>query len=220
MPPRSTTVLSAATVVAALWLSGCAAHTSDKAATTTAPAPTTTVAPAPQSAPLPDPAALTDLLGRLADPAVPGTDKLPLVEGATAGDAATLDNFTKALQDNHMIPLTFTATNVNLAYTGGATNFDLFVDAGTAVGNGTQLRISYDLTGDGTVDRVETYRYFATDPVTGYEHYTQGVTLLSSSGTLGNLANGTVRAEVWNAIGNNPSTLGTGNQSVLKLPYS
>ena len=112
MPPRSTTVLSAATVVAALWLSGCAPHTSDNAATATTSPPTPTAAPAPQSAPLPDPAALTDLLGRLADPAVPGTDKLPLVEGATAGDAATLDNFTKALQDNHMIPLTFTATNL------------------------------------------------------------------------------------------------------------
>ena len=112
MPPRSKTILSAATIVAALWLSGCAAHTSDKAATTTAPAPTTTVAPAPQSAPLPDPAALTDLLGRLADPAVPGTDKLTLVEGSTAGDAATLDNFTKALRDNHMVPLTFTAKDL------------------------------------------------------------------------------------------------------------
>jgi hypothetical protein len=112
MPARSTTVLSAATIVAALWLSGCAPRTPDNADTATTPSPTNTAAPAPQSAPLPDPAALTDLLGRLADPAVPGTDKLPLVEGATAGDAATLDNFTKALQDNHMIPLTFTATNL------------------------------------------------------------------------------------------------------------
>lgn len=111
MPKRTTSVLGAATIVAAFWLSGCASHTSNTAETSTTPAQTTT-APAPQSAPLPEPAALTDLLGRLADPAAPGTDKLSLVEGATAGDAGTLDNFTKALQDNHVVPLTFTAMDL------------------------------------------------------------------------------------------------------------
>ena len=67
---------------------------------------------------------------------------------------------------------------------------------------------------------METYRYFATDPVAGYEHYTQDAGLSSATGTLGNLSNGTVRVEVWSAIGNNPTTLGIGNQSVLRLPYS
>jgi hypothetical protein len=114
----------------------------------------------------------------------------------------------------------FTATGLTLGYSGGATAFDLFVDAGTGVGNGTQVRVSYDLTGDGTYDRVETYRYFATDPVAGYEHYTETVGLLSSAGALGNLSNGTVRVEVWNAIGSAPSTLGVGNQSVVRLPYA
>ena len=70
-------------------------------------------------------------------------------------------------------PQVFTATGLNLTYAGGQTAFDLFLDAGTAVGNGVQARVSYDLTGNGTFDRVETYRYFATDPVPGYEHYTQ-----------------------------------------------
>ncbi|OLB76747.1 MAG: hypothetical protein AUI14_17850 [Actinobacteria bacterium 13_2_20CM_2_71_6] len=114
----------------------------------------------------------------------------------------------------------FTATGLNLTFSGAATTFDLFVDAGTAVGNGTQVRVSYDLTGDGTFDRVETYHYFATDPVNGYEHYTQGTGLLSSSGALGNMAHGTVKVEVWNAIGPGPSTLGVGNQSVVHLPFS
>ncbi|MFG1882597.1 glycosyl hydrolase [Micromonospora sp. NPDC049102] len=114
----------------------------------------------------------------------------------------------------------FTASGLNLTYSGAQTAFDLFLDAGTAVGNGTQVRVSYDLTGNGSWDRTETWRYFATDPVAGYEHYTQSAGLASATGTLGTLSNGTVRVEVWSAIGNNPTTLGIGNQSVLRLPYS
>ena len=103
---------------------------------------------------------------------------------------------------------------------GAATAFGLAVDSGTAVGNAPQVRVSYDLTGNGSFDRVETYRYFATDPVGGYERYTQAAGLASSSGTLGNLRNGTIRVEVWNAIGNAASTLGVGNQSIIRLPLS
>jgi hypothetical protein len=117
-------------------------------------------------------------------------------------------------------PLTFTATGLTGTFTGGTTAFDLFADAGTTVGNATQARVSYDLTGDGSWDRVETYQYLATDPVSGWEHYTQAAGLTSATGTLGNLANGQVRVEVWNAIGPGPTNLGAGNQSVLRLPYS
>jgi endoglucanase Acf2 len=117
-------------------------------------------------------------------------------------------------------PVTFTATGLTMAYNGGATAFDLFLDAGGAVGNGTQLRVSYDLTGNGSFERVETYRYFATDPVTGFEHYTQAAGLASATGALGNLSNGTVRVEVWSAIGNASTTLGVGNQSIVRLPYA
>jgi hypothetical protein len=88
------------------------------------------------------------------------------------------------------------------------------------VGLASQVRISYDLTGNGSWDRVETYRYFATDPVAGYEHYTQGQGSHSTSGALGNLSNGQVRIEVWNALGNGASTLGVGNQSVVRLPFA
>jgi hypothetical protein len=112
---------------------------------------------------------------------------------------------------------TFTASGLNLTLAGGAPTFDLFVDAGTGVGSATQVRISYDLTGDGTWDRVETYRYFPTDPIPGYEHYTQSQQLLSATGTLGSLKNGAVKVEVWSAIGNQPTTLGVGNQSEVTL---
>lgn len=111
MPHPITTVLSAATVVAALWLSGCSRPAPQPAANT-APPTTTTAPAAPQGAPLPDQVVLIDLLTRLADPAVAGTAKLSLVEGASAGDATSLDNFTKALLDNHMVPLTFTAEHL------------------------------------------------------------------------------------------------------------
>ena len=113
---------------------------------------------------------------------------------------------------------TFTADGLTLGLAAGAPTFDLYVDAGTGVGSATQIRISFDLTGDGSWDRVETYRYFPTDPVPGYEHYTQSQQLLSASGTLGSLHNGKIKVEVWSAIGNQPTTLGVGNQSVMNLP--
>ncbi|WP_354639441.1 glycosyl hydrolase [Kitasatospora camelliae] len=109
---------------------------------------------------------------------------------------------------------------------GGSTGFDLFLDAGTAVALGQQARVSYDLTGDGSIDRTETYRYFATDPVTGWERYSAGTAgLQSATGTLGDLAHGTVRIEVWSAIGNGPAQLrvgaaqAQGSASVLRIPF-
>ncbi|WP_344017993.1 glycosyl hydrolase, partial [Microlunatus capsulatus] len=114
---------------------------------------------------------------------------------------------------------TFTATGVTGRWS-GRTAFDLSVDAGTGVGNATQVRVSYDLTGNGSAERVETYRYFATDPVPGYEHSTQGTQLLSSSGTGGDLEGGTVTVQVWSAIGSGPTTLGVGATSRVVLPLS
>jgi endoglucanase Acf2 len=112
----------------------------------------------------------------------------------------------------------FTLTGVNGTWNGATAAFDLAIDAGNAVGSASQVRISYDLTGNGSFDRVETYRYFATDPVPGYEHYTQDRQLLGATGTMGALTGGTIKVEVWNAIGNQPSTLGVGSLSRLDLP--
>ncbi|MGC4891933.1 beta-1,3-glucanase family protein [Micromonospora sp. DT227] len=117
-------------------------------------------------------------------------------------------------------PRVYRADDLTARWTGGTTSFRLLVDAGTAVGNGTQLRVSYDLTGDGTWDRVETYHYFATDPLTGWEDYTQDRGLATATGALGDLRGGSVRVEVWNAIGAAPSTLAVGDGSQLTLPYT
>jgi hypothetical protein len=70
------------------------------------------VVAAPPNAPLPAPDALIDVLNRLADPNVPGINKVSLVEGATPDSAGTLDKFTNALRDNGYLPMTFAANNI------------------------------------------------------------------------------------------------------------
>lgn len=95
--------------VAAFGLSGCAPEPQPTPSTSSVVASLPTTA---TQAPLPDPVALTDVLVRLSDPNVPGNDKLPLVQGATESDAAAIDRFAKALADNHLLPLTFGATDL------------------------------------------------------------------------------------------------------------
>ncbi|HZG05378.1 MAG TPA: glycoside hydrolase family 16 protein [Streptomyces sp.] len=155
----------------------------------------------------------------------PTSSTLYLNSGGTLGSAGSPGTVTLASaggvnrDGTPYQPQTFTVSGVNGRYNGGATRFDLQVDAGTTVANGQQVRVSYDRTGDGSWDRVETYQYFATDPVPGFEHYTEARGLKSATGSLGDMANGRVRVEVWNAIGNGPSTLGTGDRSVVRIPF-
>ncbi|OBG24494.1 hypothetical protein [Mycobacterium sp. 852002-51057_SCH5723018] len=107
--------LSAATAVAVVGLSGCS-HPGPKVVSS----PSSTVHPttspvtvaAPPTAPLPAPEALIDVLNRLADPNVPGINKVSLVEGANPDSAGTLDKFTNALRDNGYLPMTFAANNL------------------------------------------------------------------------------------------------------------
>ncbi|MFJ6698037.1 glycosyl hydrolase [Streptomyces sp. NPDC091272] len=146
---------------------------------------------------------------------------LTTATGATAGS----DTVASAGGTNHdgtpFQPLVYEAKRVNGTLTPGkATAFRLQLDAGTAVGLGQQARVSYDLTGDGTFERAETYRYFATDPAPGWEPYSEGSGLRSATGSLGDLKGGTVRLEVWSAIGNAPAKLRTGTtDSVLTIPF-
>lgn len=118
-------------------------------------------------------------------------------------------------------PLVYEAKKLTGTLTAGkSTAFRLQLDAGTAVGLGQQARISYDLTGDGSFERTETYRYFATDPATGWETYNETSGLKSATGTLGSLKGGTVKLEVWSAIGNAPAKLRTGTaDSTVTIPF-
>jgi hypothetical protein len=104
---------SAAIVVAAVGLAGCSHSASNDSPSAELAVPTgsTAVAAVP-AAPLPAPEALTDVLSRLADPAVPGSDKVNLVEAATPETASNLDKFGNALRDGGYLPMTFTATNL------------------------------------------------------------------------------------------------------------
>ena len=105
-------VLSATTFVVAFGLSGCGAEPIPAAPETSASAPVIGTQSAPQ-APLPPPEALTGVLTRLADPAVPGTQKIALVQYATPEDGAALDRFARATVDGGLAPLIFTATDLS-----------------------------------------------------------------------------------------------------------
>ncbi|MET8150179.1 glycosyl hydrolase [Actinoplanes sp. NPDC049668] len=184
------------------------------------PTPTTT-----SPTPTPTPTTPTPTPTTTSPPTGGGAVRYLQAGGALAGAAGTAGTATVAkasgANDNQPhSPTTFTATGLNLAYrASAATAFGFSVDAGTSVGNATQVRVSYDLTGDGGFDRVETYRYFATDPVTGWERYTDAVGQVTATGAFGNLANGTVKVEIWSAIGSAPSTVSLGALSTVTLPY-
>jgi len=108
------TILSAVAIAAALGLGGCGGNNSDHPAGVETSAPITeppTAAP-PATAPLPPPTALTDVMARLADPNLPGAEKVGLVEYATAADAASLDRFGRALRDGGFMPLSFEARDL------------------------------------------------------------------------------------------------------------
>lgn len=107
---KATTLFAAV----ALALTGCSPDETKNSSSTTpsnAPAPTS-LSSAPPPAALPTPEALTDVLARLADPAVPGADKLNLVEGANQETAAALDRFTTASRDGGYLPMTFAANDI------------------------------------------------------------------------------------------------------------
>jgi len=114
MPRNSFSALSAATILAALALSGCSNHDESKPAPSPVAPQSSAVATAPSdpSAALPTPEALSDVLYRLADPAVKGSDKLALVESTTPDDAVTMDRFAAALRDGGFTPLTVTVSDI------------------------------------------------------------------------------------------------------------
>lgn len=129
-----------------------------------------------------------------------------------------------------MNPLVYTITGVNGTYDSAMTTaFNLYVDAGTNVGEAAQVEVLYDLTGSGTFSRTELYSLFAANAAVDYEDYMQTSRggLSSATGTLGNMTNGTIVIKVWSAlpgansapialsVGNNPSAL-----SDLVIPFT
>src|SRR5271170_7259754 len=112
MPRRLTAVLSTAAIAAVLGLPGCSSD-EDGASPETSPPPTSqSSTAAPQVAPLPPPDALAGVLYRLADAAVPGPQKLNLVEGATPENAGVFDQFSNALLNGGFTPVKFDVRDV------------------------------------------------------------------------------------------------------------
>jgi hypothetical protein len=105
-------LLSAVTLVAALWLGGCAAER--PAAGPQSPRPTTgTMRPAmPTVAPLPAVDQLTGVLYRLADTSIPAEQKVALVQYATVDEVPALRNFGEALVASGFTPLTVDAADL------------------------------------------------------------------------------------------------------------
>ncbi|HXB87353.1 hypothetical protein [Mycobacterium sp.] len=113
MDRHLTAVLSAATIVAALGLSGCSGDESGTSPEPEPPASTSLTSTAvAQVAPLPPPDDLAKVLYRLADPGVPGSQKLNLVEGATPDNAAVFDQFATALLNGGFAPMKFDVRDV------------------------------------------------------------------------------------------------------------
>ncbi len=161
---------------------------------------------------------------------------LYLLDGASIGVNGELQFTAGTLADKDTIPapnqnayIAYEITNVSGSFTGGGgttTPFRLFIDAGTAVGHGTQAEIRYDFDGNGTYDRIETYNYFPTDPEVGWENYTHTSGTQTVSGTYANLVNGTIEIRLRNAIGGGTSEVRTsatsseGQQSRLNIPFN
>ncbi|MGB1224887.1 MAG: hypothetical protein ACPHCN_12185 [Mycobacterium sp.] len=115
---RTVSIRSAAIIVAALGLGACShqEHPAAAPSVETSAAPTVGMpapnSPAPGAPPLPPDSALIDVMSRLSDPALPGDQKVALIEDGTADEAAGLDRFGIALRDNGSLPLTFEARDL------------------------------------------------------------------------------------------------------------
>jgi endoglucanase Acf2/regulation of enolase protein 1 (concanavalin A-like superfamily) len=156
---------------------------------------------------------------------------MPGLLSLTPGVSASTDSVPGAGGGNHdgspTNPLVYTLSGLTGAFDSArSTQFTLYVDAGAHVGDAVQLRVSYDFTGDGVFDRVETYRYFPTNDLSGWEAYTQTQGLLSASGVFTNLSNGRVQIEVWTALGTQAIQLrasassANGQQSLITIPFN
>ncbi|MDG2520473.1 glycosyl hydrolase [Caulobacter segnis] len=137
---------------------------------------------------------------------------LPFTYVTRTGDADAVININErpvVSIDNPVDPLTYVIKGVSGQANGEGLKFRLPVDAGQHVGDGAQMRVSYDFNGDGRYDRVETYNFYATDPISAYEDYTEALGLKKTTGAMRDMTNGTIKLEVWQALGTGDITLKT-----------
>ena len=149
---------------------------------------------------------------------------MPFVYVTRQGDAAaeiTLHQQKIEAIGNPVQPLSYTLDGLNGQFDGSALRFNFPIDAGTDVAEGVQFRISYDFDGDGRFDRVETYNFHATDAANGWEAYTDAKGLSAASGEMADMAGGSIKVELWRAIGDGTFEVETGSaQSYVDLPFA
>ena len=173
---------------------------------------------------------------------VPESNVLYLTGGAT-GTVPSLLSFTAGTAGSDSIPanvpqtpntpmnpLVYKIAGVSGTYNNAlSTAFNLWVDAGTNAGEAAQVEVLYDPTGSGTFTRTELYSYFATNAAVDYEDVQQNSRggLISATGSLSNMTNGTIEVLVWDALpGGNaaPISLSVGNNTAalsnLTIPFS
>jgi hypothetical protein len=151
MSRHLTAVLSAAAIAAALGLSGCSPDGHDASPEETATPPTaaqltstgrTGSSEAPQTTPLPSSKALSAVLYRLADPAVPGAQKLNLVEGAASDNAGVFDQFASALVNGGYAPVKFDVRDIGWSDRDPA---DVLADVNVSSTNSRGPRFSFPM---------------------------------------------------------------------------
>lgn len=103
-----------ALALAGALLAGCG-HGDSQPAASAPPMPTVSSTTVTDPGPPPPPEALTDVMARLTDPAVPGAEKLPLVQNSVPTDAPALDQFSAALRDGGFTPVVVKTTGVRWA---------------------------------------------------------------------------------------------------------
>ncbi|MGD9620819.1 MAG: hypothetical protein AB7G47_16670 [Mycolicibacterium sp.] len=111
VPRTDVMTLGAAAIVAACGLVACAEPTHPAAAPLVQASASSTAAPHGGPA-LPPDFALIEVMSKLSDPALPGEQKVALIEGGTAEEATDLDRFGIALRDSGSLPLTFEARDL------------------------------------------------------------------------------------------------------------
>ena len=148
---------------------------------------------------------------------------LPFVYFERQGDADAVITFPEKNESGvgrPVDPLVYTIDDLTGTYNSGSTEFVLSVDAGTSIANGPQMRVSYDFDGDGSFDRVETFAYFPADSANGSEGYTHLQGLDSERGDFDNFAGGSIRVEIWNAIGEGDITVATDTPADDQFPLN
>lgn len=155
-----------------------------------------------------------------AEPA--GAWALYLVEGGGLAETADAGSVSIAPASEGGAAV-FALEGITADYAGGATDFSILLDAAHGIGNGVALELAFDFDGDGAVDRVEQYAYFATNDLPGFEVYAAEAGLLEVSGSAyQDFTGGTVTATLRTAIGGNPVEVSLGGDelvSMLLLPY-